>query len=244
MNVLVEIVLLGTIAGVVGTGIGGLFAYIFKNPSKIFLSITMGLAGGIMLSIVCFDMLPEAFSLVSFKVSILGIILGCLVINQLDNVTESVQENHRSHDTYYKTGIMLLCAIAMHNLPEGLAIGSGFGVNVHLGLSLCFIIMLHNIPEGMVIAASLSAGGMKAVKILGLAALAGAPMGLGALIGGVLGNISSLLIALCLSFAAGAMLFIIVSELIPKSNYLYSKKISGFSIILGFLFGIILSLVL
>jgi len=111
----------------------------------------------------------------------------------------------------------------------------------NLGLGLAIVIALHNMPEGVAMAAPMTVGGVSKFKILLYTILAGVPMGIGALIGVVLGDISWALISLCLGFAGGAMLYITCGELIPKSIANYRGRTPIISTVLGFILGIIVS---
>ena len=138
-----------------------------------------------------------------------------------------------------KTGIVVSIGLAIHNIPEGLAIGTGFESSIKLGYSLAIAIAIHDIPEGISMAAPMKKGGLKSWKILLYVILSGITTGVGAFIGAIVGNISVKIIAICLSFAAGAMLYIVSGELTPESNKLYSGKMSSIGNMLGFVLGYI-----
>lgn len=108
-----------------------------------------------------------------------------------------------------KTGMIVSIGLAIHNFPEGLAIGSGFEASMRLGLSLAVAICLHDIPEGVSMAIPMKNGGMKKLKVIYYVILSGITTGIGAFFGAIIGSISEQIIAICLSFAAGAMLYIV-----------------------------------
>lgn len=151
-------------------------------------------------------------------------------------------KNKKRISSLSKTGAVIGIGMAIHNFPEGLAIGSGFGASTTLGLSLAIAIALHDIPEGVAIAAPMKTGGENSLKALIITILSGVTTGLGAFIGAILGNISKELIALCLAFAAGAMIYIISGEIIPESKQLYKGRITSLGNILGFIVGLLISL--
>ncbi len=132
-------------------------------------------------------------------------------------------------------GILLGLGIALHNIPEGLAIGAGYASSDQLGLELALIMGIHNLPEGVAIAAALDAGGCRKSKTMLITALAGLPMAAGAFIGAMLGIVSPLVLSVSLGFAAGAMLFVTCDELIPNAQNLAR----GHSATLGFLLGVV-----
>lgn len=138
-----------------------------------------------------------------------------------------------------KTGIIVSIGLALHNIPEGLAIGSGFDASFKLGLSLAIAIALHDIPEGISMAIPMKNGGMKPGKILLYVFLSGIATGFGAFLGAIIGKISQQIIAMCLAFAGGAMLYIVSGELSPEYNKIHTGKLPTFSNILGFVLGIL-----
>ena len=143
------------------------------------------------------------------------------------------------HHTLHTAGLVLAAAVALHNMPVGMAIGATFASREG-GVLAALIIGLHNIPEGMSIAAPLLAGGSRPGSAVGVAALSGLPTILGALIGYGAGTMNPLLLAISLSFAAGAMLYVIFGELLPEAEHLWQSRLSGLSTMLGMLLGMAL----
>ena len=143
------------------------------------------------------------------------------------------------HHTLHTAGLVLAAAVALHNMPVGMAIGATFASREG-GVLAALIIGLHNIPEGMSIAAPLLAGGSRPGNAVGSAALSGLPTILGALIGYGAGTMNPLLLAISLSFAAGAMLYVIFGELLPEAEHLWQNRLSGLSTMLGMLLGMAL----
>ena len=138
-------------------------------------------------------------------------------------------------------GLVLAAAVALHNMPVGMAIGATFAGAARDGGALAALIIgLHNIPEGMSIAAPLLAGGSKPGWAVAVAALSGLPVILGALLGYGVGTMNPLLLAISLSFAAGAMLYVIFGELLPEGERLWQHRLSGLSTMLGMLLGMAL----
>ena len=131
-----------------------------------------------------------------------------------------------------KSGYLIFISILLHNLPEGLAIGSSFISEEALGITLAIVIGLHNIPEGLATALSLAGARVPVKKIILFTFIAGLPMGLGSFLGVYFAGLFKSLIGLFLSLAAGTMLFVVLDEIMPKSKSLYS--------IIGFLTGTII----
>lgn len=237
----VEITLIGLVAGTVGTGLGGACAFLFLKPTQKALSIMLGLSAGVMLSIVFMELLQEAVA-ISFAFTIFGLLLGVLAFVFLDNYFP--HKHFVSEDTggkhYIKKGVLIATGIALHNLPEGLAIGAGFASSAKMGITLAFLIAVHNIPEGIAVAFPLCIGGMNRAKSLSITLMAGLPMGIGAFLGSLSGNISPSFLSLSLGFAAGAMLYIVCDELIPDVYALTTAHTAILGIITGILTGMAL----
>lgn len=151
MEYLIKTTLIGLFFGTFGTTIGGLIGIIFKNTSNKFLGFILSLASGLMISIVCFDLIPEALEISSIALVILGLLFGviCMIICDIAVQKKFQTSVHYSKNTnsLLKTGIIVSIGLALHNFPEGLAIGSGFGASIKLGYSLAIAILLHDIPE-------------------------------------------------------------------------------------------------
>ena len=239
MNEIIKTTLIGLFFGTFGTTIGGIIGVKFKNPSKKFLSFILSFASGLMIAIVCFDLLPEAFKLTTLPTVFLGIILGIATMIFCDVIIDKKFQAKLQKNTLLKTGIVVSIGLALHNFPEGLAIGSGFEASLTLGLSLAIAICLHDVPEGISMAVPMKNGGMKPAKVIFYVILSGITTGIGAFFGALIGGISQSVIAMCLSFAGGAMIYIVSGELIPESNELYHDRITAIGNILGLLIGIL-----
>lgn len=242
MNDILKTTLMGLFFGTFGTTIGGIIGITFKNTSNKFLSFILEFAAGLMISIVCFDLVPEAMELSSLGMTFVGIFLGVACMIVCDSMIKNkfnANTHIKGNNSLLKTGIVVGIGLALHNFPEGLAIGSGFGASYKLGISLALAIALHDVPEGISMSVPMKSGGMKASRALFLTFASGITTGMGAFFGAFMGSVSQSLISLCLAFAAGAMLYIVSGELIPESNKLYRGRIASLGNILGFVLGII-----
>ncbi len=147
---LLKVTMLGLFFGTFGTTLGGIIGVRFQNPSNKILSFILSLAGGLMTSILSFDLIPEAFELSNLFVSMIGIIIGIILMIICDLfISNKVNKSSKSNNSLLRTGIVVGIGLALHNFPEGLAIGSGFGTSVTLGISLAIAICLHDVPEGI-----------------------------------------------------------------------------------------------
>ena len=252
MGDIANITLIGLLAGVLGTGLGGLAALIVRRPSHQLISFVLGFAGGIMLAIVLVDLVPEAMEIGGFIPAMLGMVAGTALVLLIDlylphshflegsNEHASEDYDSKDHSSYVRTGAMLGLGIAMHNLPEGIAIGAGYVASPLVGLGLAITISLHNIPEGMCMATPMSIGGLKISKTLFYTGLAGVPMGIGAFIGSTISHISPLFLSIALGCAGGAMLYIIFDELIPDAQRIARGHSGTFGAVFGVILGILI----
>ena len=211
---ILKVTLIGLLAGVLGTGAGGILSAIFRKEVDRYLNFCMGLSGGIMLAVVVFDLMKEAMDtsgvLYTVLFTFMGVLLTMLIKGKLDFAGEM------------KSGYLIFISILLHNLPEGLAIGSSFISEEALGITLAIVIGLHNIPEGLATALSLAGARVPVKKIILFTFIAGLPMGLGSFLGVYFAGLFKSLIGLFLSLAAGTMLFVVLDEIMPKSKSLYS----------------------
>lgn len=247
MSEILKTTLLGLFFGTFGTTIGGLLGIFIKKNSNKFLSFILSFASGLMMSIICFDLIPEALEISSIYSCILGILIGIATMIFCDIIVQNKfnkkEKEYINRNDLLRTGIIVSIGLAIHNFPEGLAIGSGFEASLKLGLSLAIAICLHDIPEGISMAVPMKNGGMKKSKVIYYVILSGVTTGIGAFFGAIIGSISKEIIAMCLSFAAGAMLYIVSGELVPESNKLYKGRMTAVGNMLGFIIGIFATMI-
>ncbi|MGI6096563.1 MAG: ZIP family metal transporter [Dethiobacteria bacterium] len=243
IDFLVEVTLLGLFAGVIGTGSGGMLSLLFRKPHRTTLSLILGLSAGIMLVVIFLELLQEAFEIGGRSQGILGLTLGILVLWFLDIIFPHLHLIFREGEgaRYLKAGVLLGIGIALHNIPEGLAIGAGYASTTELGNGLALIMAVHNIPEGVAMATTMLIGKARPWKVMAATFLAGLPMGIGAWIGGYVGSISSTFLSLSLGFAAGAMLYIVCDELIPDAHTFAEE---GHYATLGIVGGVLIGLLI
>lgn len=152
MNEILKTTLIGLFFGTFGTTIGGIVGVCFKRKSNKFLSFILAFASGLMLAIICFDLIPEAMEIANVFSVLMGIIAGIIIMIICDVLVQkkfnTSKINKSTTSNLLKTGIIVSIGLALHNFPEGLAIGSGFGASLTLGYSLAVAICLHDIPEG------------------------------------------------------------------------------------------------
>lgn len=243
MGHLLKITFIGLLSGLAGTGLGGLSAFLVSKTGNRAMSTILEFSAGLMTAVVCFELLPEAFSLGGTTCTFVGIITGILSVVMIEGLLKHSRVLNSGENTgLLRAGILMAIAIAMHNFPEGFAVGSGFEASPRLGLTITAVIIIHDIPEGIAMAVPMRAGGLSRFRAFAYTVLSGVPMGLGALLGAALGSVSDRLAAACLGFAGGAMLYIIYGELVPESKRLYLGRLSSLANVWGILCGIIISI--
>lgn len=238
MESISEITICGLFFGLIGTTLGGVLGAILKIKSNKFLSFILEFAAGLMTAVICFDLIPEALELISISLCIFGVLIGVISMILCDKLVNKIYAGNNEKSSILKTGIIICIGLAIHNFPEGLAIGSGFDASESLGLSLAIAIALHDVPEGISISLPMKTGGFSKKKAILLTAISGITTGVGAFFGAIIGNISIDLIGISLSFAAGAMLYIVSCELIPESNKLYEGRMGSIGNIIGIVLGL------
>ena len=273
-GVIATLLVTTALAGVVGTGIGGLIGAMLQKDSNRTVSLLLSFAGGVMLSVVCFDLVIEAIETQVGIDAVIGSILFGVVVTYLlnylidrktnpevphidenhpktaDDLDELIHSNHLEQH-YAKqdnkiglfiAGMVMACAIALHNVPEGMTIGASYasndGVMGSAALVLAVLIGMHNIPEGMAVSVPLISGGMNRWKAVLITASTGIPTILGALLGYLLGEIGAMGLCLSLGSASGAMLYVVFGEILPQAILMYHSKLPAFSTIVGMLTGL------
>ena len=152
MNEILKTTLLGLFFGTFGTTIGGILGIIIKKNSNKFLSFILSFASGLMMAVICFDLIPEALGISSIYSVVIGTLIGIVSMIFCDVIVQKKfkkkEAKYKNNNDLLKTGIIVSIGLAIHNFPEGLAIGSGFEASMRLGLGLAIAICLHDIPEG------------------------------------------------------------------------------------------------
>ncbi|MCL2165874.1 MAG: ZIP family metal transporter [Clostridiales bacterium] len=226
-----HVVLFCIFAGIGGTCLGCLWLFTRETMSSDAIQRILTFGAGFMAGLVCFELIPEAFELTGPGMTIAGLAAGLGFILLIDAITHKLNA-HSHHDhgdsgplhtlpanekTFIHAGRMMLISISLHNLPEGIAIGSGGSYDIQLGITLAAVIALHNLPVGMAIAAPLLAGNYSKGRVLFLTALSGVPTLAGGFIGMTAGSVSDAMLAFSLAGAGGTMLYVVCREILPQS---------------------------
>ncbi len=231
-------------ATVIGAGIG----FLFRKASHKFSDIVLAFAAGVMLAAAVLGLIVPSVEYgmtygtpLALLMTVAGVFAGAVCLNLIDKLVPHLHkmadkdiEEHQSNEKLNKV-LLFVLAIGIHNLPEGLAAGVGFGAgNTAEALLIAGGIALQNIPEGMVIIAPMLAAGLSPKKTFLYAALTGVVEVVGTFIGYFAVSISSAILPFMLAFAGGTMLYVISDEMIPETHAHGSERGATYSLLIGF----------
>jgi ZIP family zinc transporter len=247
-----QIVLLGILASTaagLATGVGALPGLYFRDLTRRALDSMLGFAAGIMLAATCFSLIVPGIgygqaiygsTLAAVAAMVVGILFGAVFLDRLDKWLphEHFVKDREGPSTSLKKTWLFIIAIMLHNFPEGLAVGVGFGNGsekaVHDGAALALGIGLQNMPEGLAVFLPLLREGYGRGRALWIATATGLVEPVGGLLGASLVTVFRPLLPLGMAFAAGAMLFVISDEIIPETHRGGNERAATFGIIVGF----------
>ena len=238
-----------TAAGVGGaTVLGALIGFVFKKLSHKFSEIVLSFAAGVMLAAAVLGLIipsiehGEGFGTpIALLMTVAGVFAGALCLNLIDKLVPHLHkmmgtdiEDHQNNAKVSKI-LLFVMAIAIHNLPEGIAAGVGFGSgNVGEAMLIAGGIALQNIPEGMVIIAPMLAAGVKPGRTFVIALCTGLVEVVGTLLGYFAVSVSAAILPFALAFAGGTMLYVISDEMIPETHAHGSERGATYSLLVGF----------
>ena len=240
-----EMVLL-TALGVGGaTVVGALLGFIFQKISHKFSDIVLSFAAGVMLAAAVIGLILPSLEYggkLGFPVTAAGILCGAVCLNLLDKLVPHLhrlsgvdQESHPNGTEQLNKVLLFVMAIAIHNLPEGIAAGVGFGTgNTGEAIIIAAGIALQNIPEGMVIIAPMLASGMSKKRTFVIALVTGLVEVAGALLGYFAVSLSTAILPFALAFAGGTMLYVISDEMIPETHAHGEERGATYALLVGF----------
>ncbi len=233
----------GTLAWMIGAGaataLGGLALLAFPHPSDRLMDGLLGFTAGVMLAATAFSLLVPALERGNLGEVLAGFLFGGLAFALLDLVVPHVHarfaEKGAPTNAAGERAILLLSALTIHNVPEGLAVGVAFAAGGdELGVPLALAIGIQNVPEGFAAAAPLLGAGVSRRRAIGFAAATGAVEPPAAIAAFAAFGLASVLLPLGLAFAAGAMLYVIVDELVPESHARGNQRLATLTLMAGF----------
>ena len=242
---------LPTALGVGGaTVIGALVGFLFKKPSQKFSDVILSFAAGVMLCAAVIGLIVPSIELNNAKVPVKllitvgGIMLGALALNLIDKLVPHLHkitgvdtESHPNKTKELNKVLLFIIAIAIHNLPEGIAAGVSFGAGEE-NISHAFVvaggIALQNIPEGMVIIAPMISAGISKKRTFLIALSTGLVEVVGTLVGFFAASLSYMILPFALAFAGGTMLYVISDEMIPETHSHGNERLATYALLIGF----------
>lgn len=238
-----ELVLL-TALGVGGaTVIGSVIGFIFKKISHKFSDIVLSFAAGVMLSAAVLGLIipsVEYGGKYGLVITVIGIFAGALCLNLIDKIVPHLHrlvgvDTEQHNNANLSKVLLFVTAIAIHNLPEGIAAGVGFGSgNESQALLIAGGIALQNIPEGMVIISPMLAAGVSPKKTFVCAMITGLVEVVGTLIGYFAVSVASVILPFALAFAGGTMLYVVSDEMIPETHAHGNQRGATYALLAGF----------
>ena len=238
------VMVLLTALGVGGaTVIGAIVGFVFKNISHKFSDIVLSFAAGVMLAAAVLGLIIPSVDYggkYGILITITGIFAGALCLNVIDKVVPHLHKlmspEVESHNNANLSKVLLfVTAIAIHNLPEGIAAGVSFGSNdTTQALIIAGGIALQNIPEGMVIIGPMLASGVTPKKTFICAMLTGLVEVVGTFLGFFAVKVASVILPFALAFAGGTMLYVISDEMIPETHAHGSQRGATYALLVGF----------
>jgi len=239
----VNVVLL-TALGVGGaTVIGAAIGFAFKKLSHAFSDIVLAFAAGVMLAAAVLGLILPSLEYggrFSLLITIVGVFVGAICINLVDKLVPHLHKLAGIDNETHANGslgkvLLFVSAIAIHNLPEGIAAGVGFGSgDTSQALLIAGGIALQNIPEGMVIIAPMLSAGIRPRRTFAIAALTGLVEVVGTFIGYFAVSLASAILPFALAFAGGTMLYVISDEMIPETHAHGSQRGATYALLVGF----------
>jgi ZIP family zinc transporter len=240
-----EMVLL-TALGVGGaTVIGAAIGFMFKNLSHKFSDLVLSFAAGVMLAAAVIGLILPSLEYGGkwgLLITVLGIMVGAVCLNFVDKLVPHLHKmmgpDIEEHNNANLSKVLLfVMAIAIHNLPEGIAAGVGFGSgNTAQALIIAGGIALQNVPEGMVIIAPMLAAGISKKKTFIAASITGVVEVVGTLIGYFAVSLATAVLPFALAFAGGTMLYVISDEMIPETHAHGEERGATYALLIGFCF--------
>jgi ZIP family zinc transporter len=219
------------------TGLGGVGLLVVRRPGDRLLDTLLGATGGIMLAAAVFSLLVPALEEGTVWEVVAGFLVGAGVLAALDAYLPHVHARLTERPLHGKRhrATLLLGALTIHNLPEGLAVGVAFAAGgPELGIPLAVAIAVQNVPEGFAAAAPLLAAGSTVGRAVVFAAATGLVEPPAALLGYAIAESVSTLLPVALAFAAGAMVYVVVDEMIPESHERGNEREATTGVVVGF----------
>ena len=241
-----NLIVLGSVASLLAglaTGVGALLVFFIREVSDRLLDASLGFAAGVMLAATSFSLLVPAIEIGGIWKTVIGIILGTVFLIYAERFTPHMHRitGIKGPSTQLNKLWLFILAITIHNFPEGMAVGVGFGGgDIRAGTTLAIGIGLQNIPEGLAVALPLLREKSTRWKAFLIALLTGLVEPVGGFLGISIVSVSKFMLPYGLAFAAGAMLFVVCEEIIPETHSRGNDREATIGMIIGFIIMMVL----
>lgn len=233
-----------TALGVGGaTIIGVLLDFLFQKIPHEFNDVVLGFAAGVMFAAAVIGLIIPSLNEGNIWVTLAGILSGAIFLNLVDRLTPHLhhitgmdQEAHSEKQSQLNRVMLFVLAIAIHNLPEGIAAGVGFGnENISNAITVAVGIALQNIPEGMVIVSPLIIAGVPKLRVFFIASFTGVIEIIGTMVGFGAVSVATAILPFALAFAGGTMIYVVSDEMIPETHSHGYERQATYALIFGFM---------
>lgn len=223
--------------GILSSVVGSILPYFIKIKGEKKIIFLYQLVSGIMVGIVCISMIPESIDISGMVVTLLGIVIGTLIVLVVDLIITKINK-----DTTLNRLILIISSMSLHNIIEGIAVGASLEHSFSLGISIFLAMFLHDIPEGMIVGVANLDNKKSLKKVIINSFVVGIFSGIGIIIGMFFGSISNFYTGMSLSISGGAMLYIVTKTLVAENNTNAKSYIISLSFILGILISTIITI--
>lgn len=220
--------------GILSSVVGAILPYFVKFKNKKTINFLYQFVSGIMVGIVCISMIPESIDISGMSVTIIGIIIGTIIILLIDFIISKINPNNKINRL-----ILIISSMSLHNIIEGIAVGASLEYSFSLGISIFLAMFLHDVPEGIIVGVANLDNNKNIKKVFKNSFIVGFFSGIGILIGMFFGSISNFYTGLSLSLSAGAMLYIVTKTLVQEEG-----NDSSYVISISFIIGILISTII
>ena len=234
MKNILHVTFIGYLTAWSGFFLGVLLSFVMKKQNARFLGSMLGFTAGLLISFICFEMLPQPFMEWGIYKGIAALLTGVAVSAWLEGKMDSLSAWHRA-------GLLMALGVTIHNIPEGMALGSILNVSFKAGIPLAVMIAIHGIPESLAAALPLRQAGVSALKLLAFTFIFAVPMCLGAMSGAFFSSLSPGFVNGCICFSGGVMLYIACGEILPESKEIWHGRLPALCAMIGFGLGVLLT---
>ncbi|MDR1542588.1 MAG: ZIP family metal transporter [Clostridiales bacterium] len=223
--------LIGFLTAFAGFFPAGIFSAAARKRGKRPLGAMLGFTAGLLIAFICFEILPDSLERWGLYKGIFAMLAGVVLSAWLEGGMGDMGRLE-------KAGALLSLGVMIHNIPEGMALGSVLNISLAAGISLSAMIAIHCFPEALAIMLPLRQAGASNGRIFLLSAAMAVPMALGAFFGGIASTLSPMFVDACLCFSGGVMLYISCGEILPESKDVWRGRLSAVGAMVGFAGGV------